>query len=209
MAEKIVKLITPVFRVSYPHVFTPQPPFRGAAPGAKPKYNLSAIFPKVLTNPMDLQLMANLRAAVNAAAVAKWGADTSKWPGSLKSPWRDGKEKQEDGYGPDVFFCSMSSERKPDIVGPTMQPIVNPNEFFGGCYARAAVHVYAYDNILKGVGIGLDSIRKERDGVPFGSVSNAKDDFDAIPAPEPLAEESLVPAGLAGAPMGAKDPFAI
>lgn len=212
--------MTPVFRVSFPQVFVA----KSVVAGAEPKFSLSMLFPKVFTGPDAAEEQKRLdliKAAVNAAAVAKFGPDKTKWPtqrvpdgkgglitvSALQSPWHDGTEKDYEGYDASVIYATASSKMKPGLVDLNMNPIIAPNEFYGGCYARATVTVYAYDNKKKGVGIGLRNIQKVRDGEPFSGASKPEDDFDAIPQPGAApagatAAPAGVPAGAAASPFG-------
>ena len=65
--EKKTKLITPTFRVSFPAVFTPRKANEGD-PNAVAKYSVQMIFPKTTD-------LTELKNAVRAAVVEKWGAD--------------------------------------------------------------------------------------------------------------------------------------
>jgi hypothetical protein len=173
---KKAKLITPTFRVSFPAVFTPRRANEQDA-NAVAKYSVQMIFDKTT----DLTELNN---AVRAAEVEKWGADKAKWPKKLTMPFRDGSEKDYDGYGPDVIFISASSKMKPGLVDENIQPIIEPSEFYGGCYARATVNAFAWEFMGKaGVSFGLRNIQKVKDGDPFGGGSKAENDFDAIPQP--------------------------
>lgn len=166
--RNIVK--TPEFRVSFPAVFTP----KAAAEGQELKYSITMLFPK----DADLGV---LKAAVVEAVKEKWGADKAKWPKNLRLPFRDGSEKDYDGYQ-DAVFCSASSKMRPGLVDQALQPILTPEEFYGGCYARATLSVFAYDKAgNKGVSFGLRNIQKVRDGEAFSGRTKPENDFDAIP----------------------------
>lgn len=178
------KVVTPEFRVSFPAVFKP----RAAVEGQEPKYSMSMVFPKTTDITALKQLAAN-------AVMEKWGADKTKWPKNLRSPFRDGSEKDYDGYGPDVVFVSATSKVRPGLVGPDLQPIISENEFYGGCYARAEVTAFAYDvSGNKGIAFGLRNIQKTRDGEPFSGNSKPEEVFDAV---KPAAATAGAAAGAA------------
>lgn len=169
-------VLTGTFRVSFPAVFAP----RKANPQDtedKAKYSIQMLFTKT----DDLTAM---RAACRAAATEKWGPQ-DKWPkpkGGLQLPFRDGTEKDFDGYGPGVIFVNASSKQKPGLVDENVQPIITADEFYGGCYARATVNAFAWEYMGKaGVSFGLRNIQKVKDGEPFGGRSKPENDFDAIP----------------------------
>jgi hypothetical protein len=186
-------VLTPEFRVSYPAVFQP----KSAAEGQELKYSISMIFPKVKDasgkwkSVMD-SAPAEMKAAVVAAIINKWGADKTKWPKGLKLPFRDGAEKDQDGYGEGVLFVNASSKNKPGVVDQGVKDIIDPSKFYGGCYARAKLNAFAYDKAgNRGVAFGLNNVQLIRDGEPFGARSNPSNDFDSIPTP------SGTPAGIA------------
>lgn len=170
---KSKQVLTPEFRVSFPAVFTA----RSAAEGQEAKFSITMLFPKST----DISVLKN---AVLEAIVEKWGADKAKWPKGLRLPFRDGSEKDYDGYE-DVTFCTASSKMRPGLVDQNRQAIIAPDEFYGGCYARATIAAFAYDKAgNKGVSWGLRNIQKTRDGEPFSGRSKPENDFDAIPMPK-------------------------
>ena len=137
MKEKNSKITTPVFRVSFPAVFQPKAPMNGQTGDSK--YSITMLFD---VSKADLTPMKN---AVRAAVIAKWGPDQAKWPKGLRMPFRKGEEKDYEGYGPGVVFVSATSKQKPGLVDQDVQPIIDPSEFYGGCYARATVNAFAYN----------------------------------------------------------------
>lgn len=205
------KLHTPIFRVSFPQVFQA----RAVMAGQEPKFSIAMLFPKAFTPEYCARfgvsvesqkaLFEQMKTAVTAAAVGKWGPDKAKWPKQLQSPWHDGTEKDYDGYDETIIYASASSKQKPGLVDAKMNNIIEAGEFYGGCYAQATVTVFAYDNMKKGVSFGLRNIQKVRDGEPFSGASKPEDDFGAIKTPEEPAAVGAASAA-AGAP---SDPLGI
>ena len=173
------KVMTPEFRASYANVWEP----RAMDEKQEKKYSLMMVFPKG----------ADLSALKKAAAqvlIDKFGADQAKWPKNLRSPFRDQGDKIEDPnnpgpYVPGATFISASSKQKPGIVDAAAQPIIDTSEFYSGCYARATIRPFYYDNSgNKGVSFGLQNIQKLRDGEPLGGVNTpATKDFEAVSPP--------------------------
>lgn len=162
------KVMTPEGRVSFPAVFEP----RAAVEGQIPKYSVVLLFPKTT----DLSA---LKAACTAAVKAKWG---DKPPKGLRSPFRDGDEKDLDGYEGTIYI-NASAQDRPGLVDNRVQPIGPDRKeaFYAGCYARVMVRAFAYDkNGNKGVSFALQNIQKLKDGEPFGSKRKAEDDFEAV-----------------------------
>jgi hypothetical protein len=176
---KNTQILTPEFRVSFPSVFQK----KAAAEGQEPKYSIVMLVPKTT----DLTAM---KQAVVDALTEKWGPDKAKWPKGLRLPFRDGSEKDYEGYE-NVVFCSASTKNRPGLVDRDVKPIIDPNEFYGGCYARATVAAFAYDKAgNRGVSFGLRNIQKTRDGEPFSGRSKPENDFDSLPVPSEDAVKS-------------------
>lgn len=169
MSENI---ITPEFRVSYPQVL--QPKLNDL--NGKMEYSVVALFPKGA----DLK---PLKAAAAAAAKEKWG---DKLPANMRSPFRDQGEKEKDGALPagleaGAIFINFKANQRPGLVDANVQPILDASDFYAGCWARAQVRAFAYDQKgNKGVSFGLQNVQKMREGEPLGSRVRAEDAFEAV-----------------------------
>jgi len=170
--KKATTVVTPEFRASFPAVFAP----RAIDPTQEAKYSIVMLFPKA-TNINALKLL------VKEALIAKWGGDQTKYPKGLRLPFRDGDTMdKEETKG--MVVCSATSKQKPGVVDQKVQPILEPSEFYGGCWARATVTAFAYDKAgNKGVALGLRNVQKVKDDTPFSGRNKPEDDFDAIPMP--------------------------
>jgi hypothetical protein len=163
------KVITPKFRVSFPSVFKPT-----AFENQTPKYSLVMLFPKT-------EDLSKLKAAVLAAGIEEWGPK-EKWPKGLKLPFRDGDTKPErEGYPGHFFVSASNSKRKPGLVDHRKEEIINPEDFYAGCFARAEIIAFAYDKAgNKGISFSLQNIQKLGDGPEFSGRKRAQDTFDAV-----------------------------
>lgn len=164
------KCVTPEFRVSYPNVFKPK-----AFNNGEPKYSLVMLFDK------KTPLKENLRRAAHAAAVEKFGPK-EQWPKKFKMPFRDGDEEKPgtEGYE-NVIFVAASSKNPVGIVNQRREDILDQSAFYAGCYARAEVIAYAYDQQgNRGVGFALLNVQKLRDGKPFAGRKPAAAVFDEV-----------------------------
>jgi hypothetical protein len=165
------KVVTSKVRFSYVHVFEPT----ATQEGQTEKYSVSIIIPK-----KDKALIAKLEAAIVAAAEegkAKFGG---KIPNNLKKPLRDGDlEKEEDENYAGCMFFNASSLRKPGLVDENLDPILDKDEFYSGCFGRASVNFYAFSvSGNKGVAAGLNNIQKLEDGERLGGgATSASEDF--------------------------------
>jgi hypothetical protein len=156
-------IITPEFRLSYPQLLTPK---RNELNG-KDEFSLVALFPKGAD-------MSALKKACEDALAEKFGADYRKIK-NLKTPFRDQGEKEKDGVLPaghvkGAVFMNLRTNIKPGVVDASVQPIIEAGKIYGGCYAKASVRPYAYDQKgNKGVALGLVNVQITRDGEPFGA----------------------------------------
>jgi hypothetical protein len=173
-------IITPKFRVSFPHLFKPQ--YNKLS--KKDEYSVMALFPKGT----DLSAMEK---AAHDACVKKWGPNEKAWPKKVRMPFRDQGEKEFEndagkmvlpaGHEKGAIFMNFKSKERPGVVGPDVQPILDASEVYPGCYARAAVTAYAYEAAGNfGVAFGLTNLQKMGDGDRFGTRTKAEDDFTAI-----------------------------
>lgn len=177
MAENVM---TPKFRVSFPDVFRPGK----ADDGGKQKYGITMLFEK------GADLTALKQEALRAGT-EKWGPDQTKWPKGWRNPFKNQGDKDYDGYVPGAFCITAKSNQKPGLVNTRNEDIIDESEFYAGCYARATVRAFAYENKAKGIAFGLQNIQKLADGEPFSGRVKAQDDF------EPVAPEEGEPVGSA------------
>jgi hypothetical protein len=166
------KVVTGMVRFSYLHVFKP-----AAAPGSTTeKYSASLIIPK-----SDKETLRKINAAIEAAKIA--GKEKLSGKGKLKLPLRDGDEERDgdDAYA-GCFFLNASSNTKPGVVDKDVNPIMEQDEVYSGCYGRASINFYAFNTSgNKGIACGLNNIQKVKDGEALGgSRSKAEDDFAEV-----------------------------
>lgn len=179
---------TPEFRVSYPNVFTA----RLNDLNGKHEFSVVAVFKKG-------EDLSKLMAACKEVMVKKWGADQTKWPKNLRSPFKDQSERQKDGkiidgYEAGAIFINFKSMQQPGVVDVAVQPIIEPKDFYAGCWAIATVAPYAYDmKVNKGVAFGLRNLQKTRDGDPMGGRTRPEDDFQPIAGSDSGANASGTP----------------
>jgi len=173
MAER-TKVVTPPFRVSFPQVFEAK-----GFNGGEPKYSVVMLFDmaKINANPQYKASYDAMQAILKEAATAKFGA---KLPSNLKKAFRDGEEKAGmDGYGAGIKFATASSKMRPGVVDRNKQPILSADDFYSGCWARATVTAYGYDQKgNKGVSFGLQNLQKLGEGESFSGRIAAENDFD-------------------------------
>lgn len=167
------KVITGKVRFSYAAVFEPK-----AMEGQeKKKYSVSLIISK-----KDKKTIAAVNAAINAA---KEAGKSSKFAGKmtgLKMPLRDGDvDRDDDPNYANSYFITASSDMKPGIVDADLNPILDKEEFYSGCYGRASVNFYPFNAAgNKGVACGLNNLQKLDDGERLSGGASAEDDFGEL-----------------------------
>lgn len=167
------RLLTPEFRVSYPHVFK-----ASSIKGSKPKFSVTMLFDKT----SDLSPIKN---AIKNAKIAAFGPNPKDWPEDLESPVVDGdkqKHADKEGYkGHWAIKASTNEDQRPGVVDENVQPITDPSKFYPGCYARAYVYAYVWEfGGKQGVGFILDHVQKLRDGKSFGGKKPADQVFTPV-----------------------------
>lgn len=173
MAMNATKVVTGKVRLSYAHVWEPV-----SINDSKPKYSVSLVIPK-----SDKETIKAINAAVDAAieeGIAKFGGKKPN-KAALKLPLRDGDTERDDEVYKNCFFVNANSTTAPQIVDRSVQPILDREEVYSGCYARVSINFYAYNtNGNKGIACGLGNIQKIADGEALGGRTTAKDDFSSI-----------------------------
>ena len=148
-------MITGVFRASYAHVFQPQAP-KG---DGEPKYQITMLFAK--SDQASYQaICAAMNQALEDGVQKVFGGHK---PARPKMPLYDGDGVMDNGepFGEECRGCWVvraSSKVRPSVVDQDIQPILDPNGFYSGCYARASVNFFAFNqNGNRGVGCGLNN----------------------------------------------------
>lgn len=194
-------VLTPTFRVSYPNVFRA----KMNDLSKKEEYSLVALFPKG-------QNLSTLEQECLRAAREKWGDGsfakgephkngniyfkTAKGMIPIRLPFRDQGEQRLDkegqpkdipnGYEKGAMYLNLKSNQRPGLVDRKNQDIIDESVFYAGCYADAAVNAFAYDQKgNKGISLGLQALRKVKDGDPLSSRVKAQDAFT------PLGDEEI------------------
>ena len=174
------KIVTSKVRFSYAHVFEPQQ----IDENSKPKYSVAIIIPK-----KDKKLIAIIEKAVESAAEegkAKFGG---KVPANLKKPLRDGDiERPDDENYENAMFLNANSDRRPGLVDEDVNPILNREDFYSGCYGRAAINFYAFSvSGNKGIACGLNNLQKLEDGEKLSGGASAEEDFGSVDTGDDLS----------------------
>jgi hypothetical protein len=174
----VKKVVTPVFRISFPALFEAK-----AMEGSKPKYGCAAVFTPSKFSKSDKKRWKTVMALLDDASKAKFKKAWKDLPANIKRGMRDGAEKADlEGYGEGTRFANITSQMRPGVIDADKEPISpehgNAEKIYPGCYCRATVTAYSYDNKGKGVALGLQNIQKVADGERLDSRTDAAEDFD-------------------------------
>jgi hypothetical protein len=167
-----IKISTGLVRISYANIWEPK-----ETPSGTMKYSCALLIDKNDKKTLD-RISDALKAVKNdPASKEKWGKT-----GNLRMPVRDGDtEKEGDpNYAGHYFINANANEgNPPKIFDKDRNEIIDRNEVYSGCYCQAVISFYAYSaSGNKGIGCGLNGLRKIRDGEPLGGVHISADDFD-------------------------------
>jgi len=160
MATKAPRVVTGTVRFSYANVFAPV----DKGDGKTPKYSVSIIIPK-----SDKETIAKINKAFEEAKANSASYFGGTVPKLLKGGLRDGDlEKEDDAYAGSMFI-NANTAKKPGVVDADMNAIIDADEFYSGCYGRAAIEFFPY-NIegSKGIACGLGNVQKLEDGERLG-----------------------------------------
>lgn len=158
-------------RLSYPHVFEVY--------SESGKYQVQLIIPK--TDKETIALISALEKSAQEDGKAKmWNG---KLPKKYSGPLHDGDIEQDTTERPEYegcYYINAKSTRRPGVVDKDREIITDEFELYGGCYVRATLAFFPYENSGNaGVGCLLNNIQKLEEGDKFGSgVSDPEDDFD-------------------------------
>ncbi|HCR83888.1 MAG TPA: DUF2815 domain-containing protein [Lachnospiraceae bacterium] len=165
------KVVTGTVRFSYLNVF------RKSA--LDEKYSVTLLIPKD-----DKKTLNAIRKAIDTAKregiKEKW---KGKEPRDLWNPLRDGDEEKADEH-PEyagMYFLKAKSDSKPILLDEYKDEILDETELYSGCWGRANINFFAFDNNTKGVSAGLNALQKKRDDDAFGgrvTLDEARTSFD-------------------------------
>ena len=165
-------------RLSYCHLFQPE----AVADGGEKKYSVSIIIPK-----SNAKLVAQIKAAIEAATLAGLSKFGGKRPANLKSPLRDGDlDRADDEAYADSWFINASSRTKPgvvkvqDVAGEKkLVEVTNEEDVYSGCFGYVSVNFFPFNNAgNRGIAAGLNNVLKSRDGAFLGGRTSALSDFE-------------------------------
>lgn len=147
--------------------------------GSTPKYSGQFRIPKT-----DKKTVAKIEAAMKAAY--EEGKDKLKGSSksippydTLKKPLRDGDaEFPDDESYAGYYFVNANNSDKPGVLGPDKEPILDESEVYSGCFGKASLVFYAFNNNgNRGIACSLQNLWKISDGQRLGGHTTAEEDF--------------------------------
>jgi len=196
MSKEKIKVVVAGVRFLHPHVFTPSAPKLAQGGTADPRYKTRFFVQKTEGAKLD-----GLRQKIVEACRAEWPNVTDDelrgvlaetvLDGAVHNQRRAAKNKAPDTYLQDAFICGATSQYKPGIAGPDAQPIIDPAQFYGGCYGAIEVALNPYidqKTAKKCCSLWLNYVLKTADGEPLGGTQRAAADVFAgiLPSSTPV-----------------------
>ena len=159
-------IVTPAFTAAFTSVFKPKG-IKGD-PSAPLKYSVAMLFPKG-------DKIEALRELMLKAAHDKWGKERAeKYMANpkFKNPIKDQGDMAEQyaGFVDGAVYIQASNSDKPGLIDNRNQDIIDEDDFYSGCLARAQVQCYAWEHPVggKGCSFSLLNVQKLRDGERLG-----------------------------------------
>jgi len=171
-------VITPKARINYAHVFNPKP----GPNGEEASYSCVLVFDQGT----DITPLKN---AAWAAAKEKWG-DKARGM-QLRNPFRNNADRNgQEGFPSGGVFITCRSNNKPGIVDQSMAPVASADGLYSGCFVRASIRAFAYDNKgNKGISFALLNLQKMSDGDRLDNRRSADQDFEPLPGADPFSDD--------------------
>ena len=126
-------------RLSYAHIWEP-----GTTPDGQPgKYSVALLIPK--TDTTTLQKIKNAIEEAKVAGKQKLANAKGIVPPNIKTPLRDADEEGKDEAYEGMYYMNANSKTKPGIVNRKVEPILDQEEVYSGCYGNVSVNFYAFN----------------------------------------------------------------
>ena len=153
--EKFISVKLPEGRLSFTNLFK-KVKFGGVNSTSTPEYSCSILFD-------DKADLSKLEKAINTLK-------TANGIRKLKNEIiKDGDDKDYAGYA-GMRYVTVRSLQKPKVVDNNLQPIIDEEDIYSGCYGitKATVSFYDSKEFGKGVRLCVDAVMKTRDGDRLG-----------------------------------------
>lgn len=169
---KNLRVQTGACRLSFSHIFQADTGLND-----EPRYSASIIIRKTDKNTVARIVDAIKTLKADPEVQNVWGG---KVPANLKLPLRDGDtDRPEDAAYHGAYFVNASSKRKPNVFDYDRTEILDPESVYSGCYCQFILSLYPYAKKGNmGIGVGLQAVRKIKDGEPLSGGIVSADAWD-------------------------------
>lgn len=174
MSEE-TKVITGKVRFCYVNVFEA----KKQGDSDRATYSVTLVIPKNDDETFKKISDAMLKAYKEGEETLKGKSKTAPAFDKIHLPIRDGDvERPNDAVFAGSYFINATSMYKPGLIDANKNIIVDTNDFYSGCYGRASIVFYAYNNKGNtGIACSLRNLQKFEDGEKLGGVASAFEDF--------------------------------
>jgi hypothetical protein len=179
-------LRSPVARVSFTKdLYTPKKNDEG-----KDRWSCSLVFSPEAQETPQFKAIVEAVKKVAAEDIAK-NHDGAK-PKNYKAPFHQTSDDPKwYGWAEDgSVYINVGSSQKPPLFDVDGEEALSNDVIYSGCFVKAALLAYSYDTKSKGVSLGLQGLRKVKDGERLGGGGGVGKDFfdedeDDAPAKKP------------------------
>jgi hypothetical protein len=178
-------MISPIVRFSYANVFEPR-----QTPSGDMKYSVACLLPKE-----DDKGVQEIKNAIQKAIDDGLSKNTFAKPHvrALRLPLRDGDEETDNDGNPKYkgyWFFNANSANQPGLVGKDLKPLMTKDEFYSGCWGRADVNFFPYNQAgNRGIGVGLNNLMKEKDDDRLDGRQSAETAFEKYSESDAAVED--------------------
>jgi len=171
------KIVLSTHRVSYLHLLAPA---KFGDDETSAKYSATFLIPKDHPDVKRIQKKIEEIYAENKESLF---AGTSLKSPRFHNPLRDGDEwidehpESEEYEG--CYFLKASSKSQPVVYDTDKNEILDLEDVYSGCYCRAVIKGWPFNNKAKGISFYLNSLQFIRDGERLGGYEASPDDYDA------------------------------
>ena len=166
-----VKVVTGKVRFAFPNVFVPV----ANEEGGDPKYSICLLIPKT-----DKENVDKINKAIEECKKTNAAFFGGSVPKVLKGGLRDGDAERDTDRYPEYagnYFINANSFLKPGVVDAGLNPLMDKDELYSGCYGRVSLNFFPYNGKSSGIAAGLANVQKLEDGEKLGGGATAAADF--------------------------------
>lgn len=180
-----LKVVTGDVRLSYANLVVPRSaPAQPGQPTPPPKYSCVLLIPKGTADgkATHAKIVAAQKQALEDGKAKFGGKIPPKWTDTLHDGDTEADLERNPEYAGHWYISTSANETyPPNVVDRRLQKIMDATEVYSGMWARVSMVAFAFNTQgNKGVSFGLRNVMKVRDDEPFGGVSRAEDDFEAL-----------------------------